>query len=385
MMQLKGTATISEDNKIFKVYVSFDLETGRCLISEQDAELSDGFFSFWLATKNTILLRDIVIKHRNHNFIAKELGPFQLYSINQAVYSEDNGIRNSHLAAFLGIEAYSKEIDEIELKPLHSRILFQIEGAVLDKGSEILFYCDPRRSFDFSINLDGEEVRIHTFKYGTLLNKYVRCVSQKIDLTKYLDNLQVALSLFLRRKAFVHFIRNHSEISINLIPPNQVLSYGPLISNPSLYKQIFQKLVTNPLRQRKHFLIEAFSNPGTIDIRLLNAFVHLEILDGGKTLSPDRVASVLKISRENADALVKMRNILIHNGLGVKEALEKTRLDLKSRQGGKKTAAVIEKVFESNSPQGYFYAALMDIFSKQLVRELGISEDAVQSRVPLLF
>jgi len=384
MMQLKGTATISEGNKTYEVSVLFDLENGRCLISKKNAEASNSSFAFLLATGH-ILLQDIVITHGNHNLIAKELGPFQLYSYNQAVRSEDNSIANSSLAVILGIESDSKEVNEIELKPLSSKILFQSDKTDLDKGSEILFHCDPRRTFDFSINLDGEEVRIHTFEYGTLLNKYVRCVSSKINLTKYLDNLQVALSLFLRRKAFVHFIRNHSEISINLIPPNQVLSYGPLISNPSLYKQIFQKLVTNPLRPRKHFLIEAFSNPGTIDIRLLNAFVHLEILDGGKTLSPDRVASVLKISRENADALVKMRNILIHNGLGVKEALEKTRLDLKSRQGGKKTAAVIEKVFESNSPQGYFYAALMDIFSKQLVRELGISEDAVQSRVPLLF
>ncbi len=376
---------MAEGNQAFNVLVSFDLENGRCFIFEKDEDLQNGFIGFFFATKNNIFLQDVIIKHESHNFLAKELGPFQLYSLHQAMGSEDKGITNSSLANILGIESHSKDVYEIELKPLSSKIMFQIDGVVLDEGSEILFHCEPRREFDFSINLDGEEMRIHTFGYGTLLNKYVRCVSSKIDLTKYLDNLQVALSLFLRRKSFVHFIRSHSEISINLTPPNQAISYGLLAADPAIYKKVFQKLVTNPLQPSKHFLIEAFSNIGTLNVRLLNAFVYLEILDGGKTLSRNRVASILNISRENADALVEMRNIMIHNGLGVKEALEKTRLLLKNRQGGKKTADVIEKVFETNSPEGYFYAALMDVFSKNLVSELGFSGELVRQMVDLSF
>lgn len=385
MIILQGSAIMAEGNQAYNVFVSFDLESGRCFIFKKDEELQDDFIKLFLSTKNNIFLRDVIIKHESHNFLAKELGPFQLYSFSQAMGSEDRGITTSSLANILGIESHSKDVYEIELKPLSSKIMFQIDGVVLDKGSEILFHCDPRRKFDFSINLDGKAVRLHTFEYGTLLNKYVRCVSSNLDLTKYLDKLRVALSLFLRRKAFLHLMRNHLEISINLAPIDQAKSYGFLISDPAQYGQFFEKLLIHSLRPRKHFLIEAFSNPGTLEVRLLNAFVHLEILDGGKTLSPNHVASILNISRENADALVEMRNIMIHNGLGVKEALEKTRLLLKNRPGGKKTADVIEKVFETNSPEGYFYAALMDIFSKNLVSELGFSGELVRQMVDLSF
>lgn len=156
-----------------------------------------------------------------------------------------------------------------------------------------------------------------------------------------------------------------------------------LVKKPRGYKETLEKLLSHSSHRQKYFLIEAFSNPGTLEVRLLNAFVHLEIIDGGKTLSSNRVSSVLGISRENADALVGIRNIMIHNGLGVRDALEECRRRFQARKGGKKKVEVLENAFKTNSPHGNFYAALMDALSRYVAKEVGISLDWIQRQVAL--
>ena len=383
MLMLEGEATIDADHMMITVAVSLDLVQGRCLISENNAGTSAGPLGFLLFVKDEVFLENVRLQVGDSELFAKELGPFFLSSSTQAETTEDKGISVSGLASALGIASDALCVNEIELKPFSSKLDFQVIKPGMDDGSEILFHCDPQVKFDCSIVLDGKKVRLHTFRYGTALSKYVRCFSSSLDLSRYTNELRTAVSLFLRRRAFLHFVRTQSTVSLNLTQPDQAISYGVLVHSPRHYEDVLEKLAAASLRPRKHFLIEAFSNPGTLEVRLLNAFVHLELVDGGKTLSGNRVASALKIKRENADALVYMRNVMIHDGLGVGDALAETQRRLKARKGGKTEAEVIEKAFQTSSPHGNFYAALMDSFSGHLVREIGFSCDWAKRKVAL--
>ncbi|MDF0750169.1 hypothetical protein NLU14_07980 [Marinobacter sp. 71-i] len=383
MIQIEGEATISDGRQVISVGVSFDLVQGRCLISENNAGTSERLLGFSLATKDEVFIENVHLEVGDSELFTEELGPFFLSSSNQAEPTEDRGISESGLASVLGIDSHAVGVDEVELRPFSSRLDFQVVKPRMDDGSEILLHCDPRVKFDCSIELDGEKVRVHTFRCGTVLSKYVRCFSSSLDLSRYTNQLRTAVSLFLRRRAFLHFVRTQSTVSLNLTQPDQAISYGVLVDSPHHYEEILGRLAAASLRPRKHFLIEAFSNPGTIEVRILNAFVHLELVDGGKTLSANRLASVLNIQRESADALVYMRNVMIHDGLSVRDALVETRRRFKTRRGGKTEAEVIEKAFQSESPHGNFYAALMDAFSGQLVREIGFSSDWVKRKTAL--
>jgi len=383
MRSLKGEALISVDEKEFPVSVSFDLDCGRCAVSEDGRGHKDGSLGMLIALGKVIFLRNVVIKSSEGSLCSEELGPFQFYSSTHAEAAEDNGIASSGIATALGVKPLSAKVNEVILRPLHSRVTFDGKDLKLGNESEILFHCEPRREIDCTISLNEGEVRVHSFRSGSPFSEYVRCVSSSLKLSEYIDDLRIALSLFLRRKAFLHSVRDQHEISINLAPPDQAISYGILVKDPRRYKETLEKLLSHSSHRRKYFLIEAFSNPGTVEVRLLNAFVHLEIIDGGKALSPNRVSSVLGISRENADALVGMRNIMIHDGLGVRDALEECRRRLQTRKGGKKTAEVLENSFKTNSPHGNFYAALMDALSRHLAKEVGVSSEWVQRKVAL--
>ncbi|WP_370209697.1 hypothetical protein [Alloalcanivorax venustensis] len=383
MVHLEGSATIGDGPQANSVDVSLDLAQGRCLISENSANTTGEFLGLSLATKDNVFLENVRLKIGDSEFFSEELGPFYVSSTTQAEPTEDKDISSSGVAIALEISPNVIGIDEIELKPFSSKLDFQVIKPGMDDDSEILFHCEPRITFDCSIEVDGRGVRLHTFRPGTVLSKYVRCSSASLDLSRYTNELRIAVSLFLRRRAFLHFVRTQSRVSLNLSPPDQAISYGVLVHNPRNYEQVLEKLTAASLHQRNHFLIEAFSNPGTVEVRLLNAFVHLETVDGGRTLSGNRVASALKVKRENADALIYMRNVMIHDGLGVRDALAETRRRLKAKPGGTTESEVIEQAFQTRSPHGNFYAAVMDAFSKHLAREAGFMCDWTKRKVAL--
>jgi hypothetical protein len=385
MRSLKGKALISILGKEFPVSVFFNLDRGRCEVSDDERGHINGSLGMLIAFGEEIFLRNVMIKSSKGSLCSEELGPFLLYTSILDEAPENSGIPSSGIATALGVKPLKTEANKIILRPLNSRITFDTKNLKLGNESEILFHCEAIREIDCTMSMDGGEVRVHNFPLGSPFSEYVRCCSSSLKLSEYINILSVALSLFLRRKAFLHSVRDQNEISINLAPPDRAISYGILVSDPRRYQEMLERLLSHSSHRRRYFLIEAFSNPGPVEVRLLNAFVHLEIIDGGKTLSSNRISSVLEISRENADALVSMRNIMIHSGFGVKAAMEECRSRLQARKGGPKKAEILENSFKTRSPHGNFYSALMDALSRHLAKEVGVPSDWIQRNGTLSF
>ena len=261
MMHLEGAATIENGPQVSSVDVSLDLAQGRCLISENGTSSTGGLLGLFLATIDKVFLGNVRLRAGDSEFLAETLGPFFLSSSTQAEPSEDKDVSGSGLAIALGINPNVVGVNEVELRPFSSKLDFQVIGYGMTNDSEIFFYCDPRANFDCTVEIDGEEVRVHTFHAGTVLSKYVRCFSSSLDLSRYTRELRIAVSLFLRRRAFLHFVRVQSRVSLNLSPPDQAISYGVLVHNPRHYEEVLGRLAAASSRLKWHFLIEAFSNP----------------------------------------------------------------------------------------------------------------------------
>ncbi|ATJ81236.1 hypothetical protein ACFPTY_18640 [Halomonas beimenensis] len=383
MMQLKGSAKITNGTQEYPVLVVFDVELGRCLISETSETSSGGFFKFWLGVSGDLFLKELKLSG-GRQLYSDLAGPFFFFSSVESTSFRDEEVSQCGVATALGVKDVSEEIDEIEIKPYSSEILLNVDGSSLSDGSEILFHCAPRRKMDFTVKLDGEEVRVHTFDHGTSLSKYVRCHSSRLQLVDYLKEMDIALSLLLGRRVFWHFYRNESEIRVNLAKPGQALSNGMLVSDASSYRVIFERLLSHPLCLQRYFLIEAFSNPRPLEVRLLNAFVYLEFLSATSSLDKGVVSERLEISRDSADVIVRVRNEMIHKGLGVLEALKKARHALSSNRR-KESLEVIDKILESESPSANFYGALMHACSRALVSEVGGDKDLVSKKVEFVF
>lgn len=206
MRILKGEALISVAEKEFPVSVTFNLDRGWCTVFEGGRGHKDGFLGMLIALEEEIFLRNVVIKSPKNSLYSEELGPFRFYSRALNEVAEYKGIATSRISTTLGLKPRQTEADEIILRPMHSRITFNCQDLKLGNESEILFYCEPRRDIDCTISWNEGEVHVHTFHSGSPFSEYVRFTSTSLKLSEHINDLRVALSLFLRRKAFLHFV-----------------------------------------------------------------------------------------------------------------------------------------------------------------------------------
>lgn len=119
--------------------------------------------------------------------------------------------------------------------------------------------------------------------------------------------------------------------------------------------------------------MEGFSNPGTLEVRLLNAFVYLEMIDGKGTLDKGQLSTMFGISSANAEAIVRMRNTLLHQGPSLPAAIRIVRDEMRKYN----SASIMEGLEQLQSPHGEFYSALMDLLSQHMLHLVGVPEELV--------
>lgn len=379
---LKGKATIISNEKKILVDILLDFQVGGCFLSERNQEQNSDFLTLTLFLSEEIYLHSVQVTSNIGILQAEILGPFFFHS-----RIENDGFDKSFLDSSL---FSTQEVPPVEgkilIKPKHSKLCLKLSDQPRTDYSEIFFDCEPDTKIECNIKLDDVDVEISTIKSGLHLYDYIRCAS-KNDLSHHLEQLHRGLSFFTRRRTFHFFIRTKETVQINLSNPGNKLSYGAIlrIEKESNSSNVLEALVSCFNDHNPFFLVEAYSNPGTIEVRCLNALVYLEIIDGSKKLSANQLASALNISRENADALVKFRNFMVHQGLSIQEALTAVQKEISERRGGKKTARIIEEVMLSDCPSGKFYLALMDLLSAYVFSKAGVPVEWMKFKNAPLF
>jgi hypothetical protein len=273
---------------------------------------------------------------------------------------------------------------DVLLTPQSSRIRLELERPLAQDDSEAILECGSERQIDCIVRGDTGSIRVRAFNFGERARGYVQCAGSGTNVAKLANDFRLGLGLFLRRRAFICMTRDGRTVTFNLTIPDRALSYGPLVRLAAENDgEVLWKLIQYSRQRQVHFFIEALSNAAPLEVRLLNAFVHLEIVDGSRTLSPNHLAGVLKIRRADAEAIVHVRNMMVHEGMSLPKALNEAHARMRSKQGD--VSSTLEQALGMQSAHGNFYGALMDLLTTHLADEAGIPAQLVTPRVALSF
>lgn len=379
---IEARAVAKIDAEEFPVFVDFDLDRGLCKVDSLD-ETGGEPFSLRAAVAGGIYLKNVEVTSPCPALSAEELGPFMVASATAGDALPDSGIKDSRVAQCFKLSEMPSKSGAVYLKPLNSRIDLNLSDVSHGYASEVLFYCEPKTKLDCTISVDGYAIRVHSFRANTSLEAYVRCESSQADLSSYLSPLRIGISLFLGKRAFFHLLTNKEGLSINLSKPDRIVSIGMLTQDTRAYQEALERLVAHAKDTQYHFLLEACSNSAPIEVRLLNAFVHMEVILKSRTLDCNEVAKEFGISAGNARALVTLRNLMIHEGVGVGEAIDEAIVRVRSDSKGHLQPSFLEEVKKTESPHGFTYLGLMDLLSLHLARDVGLSPEWVTKKAEI--
>lgn len=315
-------------------------------------------------------LNDVVLETPAGNWTAAKLGPFM------PDFSNEDARQSPGTTSLLGKAMFPPlplAINRLRLTPYSSRLVFGAETQT--HTSEIWFACPHRHPVLLTLDAPGE-VNIGSVGGEDGLFRYIVVNSEDIDVAEVLTPLTLTLSLLMRRRASHLAIQHGGKVEINLASPSRTNSMGSLVKRrflPKAAQPLFDYLrseMPDVSEAAAHFLIEGLSNPGTLEVRLLNAFVYLEVIDGTDTLDKVRLAKRLGISVENAEAIKHVRNAMSHKGLGIVEAIRSCR----KKMGTRAASSILGDLESLSSPHGEFYSALMDLLSQHLLHLIGVPE-----------
>jgi hypothetical protein len=147
---------------------------------------------------------------------------------------------------------------------------------------------------------------------------------------------------------------------------------------PELFCKIFNFLenleVNDFLKWEKalHFYIEGKASWTDIDIRAINFFILLEILDKSKTINKTTLSRMLKIDPDDADMICEVRNKLIHEEHYLKSAIEKAYAIKKEQYREFNPKEFKTEDSDSVDPK-YFFINLIRLIDRYLIGLIGYS------------
>ncbi|HPZ76312.1 MAG TPA: hypothetical protein PK409_09335 [Thermosynergistes sp.] len=219
-------------------------------------------------------------------------------------------------------------------------------------------------------------------------------VKSRTPLSDYEEIIRIGLGILLGGPISVRYIYDGESktITINLAN-HEGKTIGPLYRNSNgeellnkIFKYLFHaKLVGDNradsydnnwkrLTRGLHFYLQGLGGIAPIEIRVINLFTFLEIIDESNTLDKNKISKLLDITTDEADILCKTRGSLIHNGKDIATALINSYNEIASY----KKAPLDCKLFiiDSDNKQKtteHFYFKLAMLLNKFLMKEIGYS------------
>ncbi|MEN2996646.1 MAG: hypothetical protein ABC360_06575 [Acetomicrobium sp.] len=280
------------------------------------------------------------------------------------------------------------------LKPYCSKIQFNFDPFVPDnpedrcyeiiydgaKNMKLVRHINIHLNSDHQLTVSGDKGRF--------------IVKSRTPLSDYEETIRISLGILLGGPISVRYIYDgeHKTITINLAA-HEGKTIGPLYRNSNgeellikIFEYLFHaKLVGDNradsydnnwrrLTRGLYFYLQGLGGIAPIEIRTINLFTFLEIIDESKTLDKSKISGLLDITIDEADVLCRTRGSLIHNGKDIATALINSYNEIASY----KKAPLDCKLFiiDSDNKQKtteHFYFNLAMLLNKFLIKEIGFS------------
>jgi len=123
-----------------------------------------------------------------------------------------------------------------------------------------------------------------------------------------------------------------------------------------------------------HFYIEGKSSWSNLDIKLINYFIFLDILNGARNLSKDFLAKMLEINHDDASIICEVRNKLIHEEHRLKSAIQ-SAYTLKKNKFQSFSPKDLDVDGSNSVDPLLFYLKTASLIDYYLIRKIGYSGD----------
>jgi hypothetical protein len=332
-MKLTGTCVLGIGGAVEPAAIEFDISAQTITVWRASSPTLKAFFSEPKALfSKHLAITDIRVFSPTATFSCKRLRGAFLSSYTPPGMSVDDG----EIDKVLGIDDGRVHAMSLGLALRRSRLSLTVEplAAGVQLQHEVVLTNHSRyRNESFSVAVGKR-----------LLD--VRYSSKHIFITGKLQHGD--LEVFIHACSLIGL--GSEQVIAQLEPPRLSLNYswsrtrayGENVVSPRDLPSSLQSIVTHFLdsdektRQRRFHeathLVEGFRQSIYLEHRLTNILKALESFDETRTMSPNHLAIVLGIEKGDAHFLCGVRNCLIHHGMPLHEAAEKTHADLTSQK-----------------------------------------------------
>jgi len=119
------------------------------------------------------------------------------------------------------------------------------------------------------------------------------------------------------------------------------------------------------------YFIEGISMNAILESRLITLYTALEIMDDADTLTKESLKKAYKLEENEAELFARLRNEIVHNGLSVREAVEKIPNDVRSKSKGRRN---LDISFLGEQKDWACYQFLVCVLYKKLLHLIGADD-----------
>jgi len=404
----EGSANISLFGKSYEAYVIFRPNSGDIIVRiPHTREIdgwrlfekvrSEGFFGKKCNLENLELLTPLGKIRKDSLSLYPVLvspGPFSVFDsfVLKIAYSSHAGIATfvfRPVESFLVFDGqfdidsessvYDSSYYELLFSGFRSQFL-SVPGVKVDLEEGLLYLQAGKENKSSSLEKDFPDFR------GDFI-----LIRSNLDLFELRDDLYEVLSLLNGSKVSLTLgyknEKSEFKIAFNLSTGNR--AGFDSIGNPFKAKDFNEYLVetfikdySSYVRQAKkedkrriklfvEYFIEGISMDAILESKLITLYTALEIMDDADTLTKDSLEKAYGLEENKAEFFARLRNEIVHNGLSVREAVEKIPNDVRSKSKGRRN---LDISFLGERKDWACYQFLVCVLYKKLLHLIGADD-----------
>jgi len=384
MSKLIGTGTLKKYGQKQKVHVCLNLDDNVIeiyqYISSMEDDLKTRFLLLIDLNSQDFALTDVRLISPMGIIRTDSLPDCFIYTLKPGEYRD---IKSEILKV---MNEYDFAMTKIILKPYCSKIQFNFDpfapDHLEDRYYEIIYDGTKNMSDikNINIHLDSNQKLV---VYGDNGHFVVKSHTPFLD---YEEIIRISLGILLGGPISIRYIYDGElkTITINLAA-HEGKAIGPLYRNSNgeellnkIFKYLFQAMLDEnkweKLKRGLYYYLQGLGGIAPIEIRTINLFTFLEIIDESKTLDKNKISKLLDITIDEASILCETRSSLIHKGLNIPSALINAKNKIESKKGStlENSLFLINPEYKHNMTV-CFYLTLAMLLNKYLIKEIGYS------------
>ena len=335
MMAYLGIAQLVFEKESIDCFVELDPENGTIQVKvPQSNELTKNVLGNKKIFDLKFLLNDFKSELPNGTITCNSIDNLQLTSVNPGSWS----VYDSSLVRTFSLDEKNTGITTFGFVTSKYVLSFDYASKSTVRGrSELIFNNHSLKNL-YSFKVGRKNIQI-----GGEKNFLV--VASNNNLLMLRNDLEVAISILQggRTTYRTGFYKNKLELSFRRISDHSK-PYGLIYNKEALISEFLKSYILyidslnksdrNKFNLFTSYLLDACNQRVLLENRFINLYVALEVIDNSRTLNANTLKSILNLTKNNCDLIIKVRNKLIHEGKSIITGIEESCNEISIHNSG---------------------------------------------------